>query len=301
MSSLKQPRITNIWSKVSDAGDGQLYSRVVIESTGLFEFNQRSNGNDLIIELPGAVANMPEGAVEVRDGLVSEISLAQTGSGALVVIHMDHPALFQMDLTEGIPARLTVMVNRGVLAELLQGKKIVIDPGHGGEDSGGKGPVNLLEKNVVMLIARELKKLFEQSGAGIVLTRSGDTGLTVPDRLKIAKKEKASLFVSIHTHVNPDKEVGGIAVLYGCSCPAAQAVASKVKEELIKKLKLADRGLHQSTDYRDIEDMPAIEVEVVTITNWVEEGLLRSPTVHNKAAQGIFNGIIKYYADNGRY
>jgi N-acetylmuramoyl-L-alanine amidase len=46
-------------------------------------------------------------------------------------------------------------------------------------------------------------------------------------------------------------------------------------------------------------DIPGVKVEVVTITNWVEEGLLRSPTIHKKVAEGIFNGVKNYYAAVG--
>jgi N-acetylmuramoyl-L-alanine amidase len=57
-----------------------------------------------------------------------------------------------------------------------------------------------------------------------------------------------------------------------------------------------DRGIKEKKEYATLGSMPAIEVEVVTITNWVEEGLLRSPTMHKKAAEGIFNGVKNYLA-----
>ncbi|MCL6635502.1 MAG: N-acetylmuramoyl-L-alanine amidase [Peptococcaceae bacterium] len=297
MSSRKQPRITNIWSKVVENGAGDLFSMVVIESTGIFQYRAESREGAVVLEASGAVANMPEGVIEVNDGLVREISLRQAGPDvALVEIRLEHPAGYGVEVAEGIPVRTAVTLERGFLLRLFQGKKIVVDPGHGGEDLGGRGPVNLLEKNVVVPIAGNLGKMFEQVGATVLLTRTGDQDIPLESRIKAARKAQADLFVSIHTHSDRDSRVGGVAVLYGPSSPAGRVVADLVREALIKKLKLADRGNGESRDYAALQGMPAIEVEVVTITNWVEEGLLRSPTVHKKAAEGIFNGVKNFFA-----
>lgn len=301
MSSQKPPRITNIWSKVIENEGGDLFTRVVIESTGTLDYKINKQANGIALEASGAVANMPEGSIEVNDGLVREISLTQTGpDAATVVIHLEHPAEYRVEVTEGIPVRTAVTLERTFLVKLFKGKKIVIDPGHGGEDWGGKGPVNLVEKNVVVPIANYLKKLFEQVGAKVILTRNGDKDISLDSRVKIAINEKADLFIGIHTHSDGDSKVGGAAVLYGSSCRESSAMANLVKEDLIRKLKLVDRGLKESREYAALEGIPAVEVEVVTITNWVEEGLLRSPTVHKKAAEGIFNGVKNYFAIAGR-
>lgn len=299
MSSPKLPRITNIWSKVAESVGGGLCTRVVVESTGVFEYQSRNQCHDIVLEITGAAANMPIGLIDVNDGLVREVSLSRTGPGALqVVIYLDHPARYEVAATGGIPARTTVSLDRTFLFELLQGKKIVIDPGHGGADQGGRGPVNLLEKNVVMPIAKNLAVLFGHVGAHAVLTRKGDEDVPGAKRLQLARKEGADLFIGIHTHSHQHKEVGGISVLYAPSSPESLKLASQVKDQLIKKLRLADRGLQEKASFAALDGIPAIEAEVVTITNWVEEGLLRSPTIHKKAAQGIFNGVKNYFADN---
>ncbi|NPV74278.1 MAG: N-acetylmuramoyl-L-alanine amidase [Pelotomaculum sp.] len=292
MLSPKRSRITNIWSKVSEEDTG-VFSKVVIESTEAFDYRAGREGNNIVLEARGAVANMPEGLIGVNDGLVREISLVQKGPEiALVVICLDHPAGHEIEVTPGIPVRTVITLERSFLAGLFKGKKIAIDPGHGGNDWGGRGPVNLVEKNVVMPVARNLRKLFEQAGAQAVLTRTSDENVTREKRFEIARKWGADLFISIHTHSHRDCRVGGTAVLYS---PEGLAAADMIREEVIKKLKLADRGLRESRDYEGL-GIPAVEVEVVTITNWVEEGLLRSPTVHKKAAEGIFNGVKNYFA-----
>lgn len=301
MSSRKQPRITNIWSKIIKNEDGDFFTKIVIESTGTFEYATSRRGNDIILEASGVVANMPEGSIEVNDGLVREISLSQTGPDtAAVVICPEHPTGFKLEVSEGMPVSTAIILERTFLVKLLKDKKIVIDPGHGGEDWGGKGPVNLIEKNIVVPIANNLKKLFEQQGAWVVLTRNGDENVSFDRRITMAINEKADLFISIHTYSNEDSKVSGAAVLFGSACRESSDIAKLIKEGLLKKLKLVDRGLKESPEYAALDSVPAVEVEVVTITNWVEEGLLRSPTVHKKAAEGIFNGIKNYFAIAGR-
>ncbi|NLI14477.1 N-acetylmuramoyl-L-alanine amidase family protein [Pelotomaculum propionicicum] len=297
MSEPKLPRITNIWSKVVENEAGSLFTRVVVESTGPFACHARAQGGGLVLEASGVVANMPEGSMDVSDGLVREITLAQTcPDAAEITIATDHPAGYDLAVTGGIPVRTVVNLERSFLHGLFRDKKIIVDPGHGGADPGGRGPVNLLEKNVVLLIAKELKRLLEKAGAKPVLTRTGDESLTSADRVGIAKKEKADLFLGIHTHAAKDCKVGGTAVRYRVNSPESSDAAELIGEELVKKLKLADRGKKEMHKYTGLGSVPAVEVEVVTITNWVEEGLLRSPTVHKKAAQGIFNGVKNYFA-----
>lgn len=299
MSSRRQPRITNIWSKVIESDGGNLCSKVVIESTEAFEYKTGRRGNDIVLEAPGAVANMPEGSIEVNDGMVGEITLTQAGSDTSVVtISPDHPTGYKVEVFGGIPVRTAVILDRSFLYDLFKDKRIVLDPGHGGEDWGGKGPVSLIEKNVVVIIARNLKKLFEQKGARAIVTRDGDDNISLEDRFNKATAEKADLFISIHTYANKDSKVGGTAVRYGPSSPESADLAALIKEGLLKKLKLPDRGVAECGEYTSLGNIPAVKVEVVTITNWMEEGLLRSPTFHKKAAEGIFNGVKNYYAIN---
>jgi len=300
LSSRKPARITNMWSKIIEDENGSLSTKVVIEATEMFKHVVSKVGNDIILEAAGVIANMPEGSIEVNDGLVREITLAQTGAGEAVVrIVTEHPCEYKVIETEGIPVRTAVILDRTYLTNLMKNKKIVIDPGHGGDDWGGKGPVNLVEKNVVILIARILADLFIKVGAKAVLTRTGDENISTNKRFGLAVKEKADLFIGIHTNSANNSRVCGASVCYKSLCDNSRAIAGMIDKELIKKLKVENRGLRECPDLAIPGNIPGVKVEVVTITNWVEEGLLRSPTFHKKAAEGIFNGVKNYYAAVG--
>ncbi len=242
-------------------------------------------------------ANMPVGEVEVDDGLIGNIYLDQTDDDHIkVFIDNRHPAEFKYEVAGELPVRLIINLGRESISELFRDKRIVIDPGHGGADAGGRGPVNLLEKDVVMPIAVNLQELCQKAGAEALLTRQADRPVSLKERREAAVICQADLFVSIHTHADQDSNVGGVAVNYSPQGPESAILAQLVKDGLVRKLKLADRGIKRLKTSSATAPFPAVEVEVVTITNWVEEGLLRSPTVHMKAAEGIFNGVKDYLA-----
>jgi N-acetylmuramoyl-L-alanine amidase len=93
--------------------------------------------------------------------------------------------------------------------------RVVIDPGHGGHDTGTIGPNGLMEKDLVLDIAVKLGKMItQQLAAEVVYTRSGDIFIPLEERTKIANNEKADLFVSIHANSSPEKTATGVETYY---------------------------------------------------------------------------------------
>ncbi|MGH8456786.1 MAG: N-acetylmuramoyl-L-alanine amidase [Stenotrophobium sp.] len=90
---------------------------------------------------------------------------------------------------------------------------VAVDPGHGGDDPGARGPSGLLEKNVALSIARKLVVLIdEQPGMKAVLTRDGDYYVGLRQRIQIARKAQADLFVSVHCNALTRPNMRGTAV-----------------------------------------------------------------------------------------
>jgi len=90
---------------------------------------------------------------------------------------------------------------------------IAIDAGHGGEDPGARGKSGLEEKDVALAIARKLARLINaESGMRAVLTRDGDYYLGLRDRVNIARKHQADLFVSVHANAFHNRTMRGTAV-----------------------------------------------------------------------------------------
>lgn len=94
-------------------------------------------------------------------------------------------------------------------------KTIVIDPGHGGEDTGAIGSSGIKEKYINLQIAKKLEKLISRKmGGRVILTRSDDTFIPLEQRTAIANKNKADLFISIHANAAYRKGASGVETYF---------------------------------------------------------------------------------------
>ena len=93
--------------------------------------------------------------------------------------------------------------------------RIVIDAGHGGHDQGTEGPKGLLEKDLVLDVAKRLGQLVEERmGAEVIYTRSDDTFIPLEQRTALANEKKADLFLSIHANSSPYPRIAGVETFY---------------------------------------------------------------------------------------
>ena len=94
-------------------------------------------------------------------------------------------------------------------------RKIVLDPGHGGKDPGAVGVGGIAEKDIVLAVAKKLeRKLKQEMGVEVVLTRRDDRFIPLEDRTAIANAEGADLFVSLHMNASPNGEAKGLETYY---------------------------------------------------------------------------------------
>ena len=140
-------------------------------------------------------------------------------------------------------AKPTAAGDRSLIRALgLKIGKIVIDPGHGGHDTGTIGPNGLEEKDLVLEVGRRLGKLLEtRLGAEVVYTRKDDTFIPLETRTAIANQARADLFVSIHANSSHDAAARGVETYYlnFTSSPEALEVAARenaVSEQSIYQL-----------------------------------------------------------------
>jgi N-acetylmuramoyl-L-alanine amidase len=93
--------------------------------------------------------------------------------------------------------------------------RVVIDPGHGGYDTGTIGPSGLREKDLVLAVSRRLKELIEtRLGTDVVLTRTGDEFVPLEERTAIANQLRADLFLSVHANSSRDRRVTGVETFF---------------------------------------------------------------------------------------
>jgi N-acetylmuramoyl-L-alanine amidase len=189
----------------------------------------------------------------------------------------------------------------------LGGLTIVVDPGHGGPDTGAIGPSGTYEKNNNLAIGLDLAGLLRSAGANVIMTRSTDISPTtgtyselsdLQARTKIANDAKADLFICIHNDSFSNPAAGGTTTYYSSDSPVASQskdLADNIQSELVKTISLANRGTKDAAFYviKNTE-MPAVLVEVGFISNPTEEKLLASSDFQQETAQGIYQGILKY-------
>src|SRR5438128_8377452 len=89
--------------------------------------------------------------------------------------------------------------------------RIVIDPGHGGYDTGTVGPSGLQEKELVLDISLKLRNLVEERLNGeVILTRTDDTFIPLENRTALANQSQADLFISVHANSSRNRKVSGV-------------------------------------------------------------------------------------------
>ena len=136
--------------------------------------------------------------------------------------------------------------------------RIVIDPGHGGHDTGTIGPTGLMEKDLCLDIALRLEKIVKQRlpGAEVVLTRSDDTFIPLEERTEIANRAKADLFISIHANSSQDHAARGVETYYLNLKGSAEAMEVAARENASSQ-----QGIH------DLQDL----VKRITQTEKIDE------------------------------
>jgi N-acetylmuramoyl-L-alanine amidase len=94
-------------------------------------------------------------------------------------------------------------------------RAVAIDPGHGGTESGARGPAGTLEKEVTLGVARRLKAALEaRLGVRVILTREGDQTVGLDERAAVANNNKADLFISLHANASARPATAGAEVFY---------------------------------------------------------------------------------------
>jgi len=182
---------------------------------------------------------------------------------------------------------------------------IAIDAGHGGKDPGTHFK-ELNEKNITLDTALKIKQSFELSNVQVVLTRESDVFLDLGERVRIAKQNKAILFVSIHVNSGSGSNGGGSETYYYGNngknpfISESQLLASSIQKEMIHAWDLADRGV-QHGNFQVIRDnsMPAVLTELGFIDSKKDQVYLSSSEQLTIIAEAIHDGIVNYLQTEG--
>ncbi|MTJ18575.1 N-acetylmuramoyl-L-alanine amidase [Dolichospermum sp. UHCC 0299] len=178
---------------------------------------------------------------------------------------------------------------------LRKGKIVVIiDPGHGGKDSGAIGIGGVLEKDVILPIGKRIAEILERNGIQVIMTRDSDYFVTLPGRVTMAQRANADVFVSIHANSAGANrpEVSGLETYhYDSGLRLAQIVHSKI----LQSLNVRDRNVRKARFYvLRKTSMPSILVETGFLTGRDDAAKLRTSAYQNQMADAIAQGILQY-------
>ncbi len=194
---------------------------------------------------------------------------------------------------------------------------VVLDPGHGGADSGAMAG-NILEKNLTLDIAQRVERLLAAEGLATLMTRVGDSYVALADRAGLANRASDAIFVSIHFNEGSRTVASGVETYFASQQTRglprlaswlpflqtistdqpnvqSQSLAGFIQEELVRRTQAVDRGTKTEQFYvlANVRH-PAALVEGGFLTNMDEVGRLNDANYREGIASAISRGILKY-------
>lgn len=208
---------------------------------------------------------------------------------------------------------MSVVLNEGgalnFRPEILAGKIIVIDPGHGGVDGGAVSALGDFEKEITLQIGIKLANRLRTAGsADVVLTRDRDLDYYTPGkggkrndlerRIEITQNSGAGLFISIHANAIKGKQWSGAQVFYHPGSEEGKKLAAIMQANL-KDFPPGNKRKEKSEDYYILRKstIPAVIVEVGFLSSPDEAGRLKNEGYQEQLAEAIFRGIVQYEAE----
>lgn len=192
--------------------------------------------------------------------------------------------------------------------ELDSAPLVIVDAGHGGQD-GGAVAGGLIEKNLSLTLARQLRDQLHELGLRVKMTRDRDVFIELEQRSQIAKQARATLFVSLHLNTSETASVQGIETYYaeqkslsarrihsGSHGPnASEWLARSVQLQACLGSKAEDRGI-KAKNYAVVTHTPcpAVLVECGFLTHVDEVAKLKRSEYQAALAQGIAKGVIDF-------
>ncbi|MDT8900019.1 N-acetylmuramoyl-L-alanine amidase family protein [Anaeroselena agilis] len=312
------------WANHIDAVTGAGKLRLVIDATGPIQAKGTvvaSPTPRLIVDVKGAVPGNTDCDIDLGGKIADSIAM-KSEDGKDTVITVEMPLMvdeseykvftLKKDPANKKPYRVVIDINQPVLPANfsftpgLKDKLIVLDPGHGGSDPGAIGSAGTTEKAVNLAVTLKVKALLAKAGAKVILTHQDDSDVFGPnasavDELKaratVANVKKADIFVSIHSNAALNRGAEGTSTYYYQKTRYDSLLARNLQAAMIETGGLEDKGTLPANFYvikRTV--MPAALVELAFLSNPAEEKLLANPQFQLKMAEGIVEGMERFFA-----
>ncbi|MPR00142.1 N-acetylmuramoyl-L-alanine amidase [Modestobacter sp. I12A-02628] len=182
----------------------------------------------------------------------------------------------------------------------LIGRVIVIDPGHGGEDTGYTAG-ETTESDLVFDLASRIEGRLAAAGAKVFLTRGRTGGPDMHERTAFANDARADLFISLHMEAHGSPHARGVASYYygngsGVSSTVGEQFANLLRREVIARTGMLDCGSHAKTwDLLRLTRMPAVRVDCGYLSHPVDRMLLLDARLRSTIAQAAVAAVQRLF------
>lgn len=176
--------------------------------------------------------------------------------------------------------------------------RIIIDPGHGGDDPGTIGIGGIREKDIILPISLDVAEILRKQDIEVIMTRDSDYFVSLQGRTDMANDIDADLFVSIHANaINLSRpDVNGLETYYYKN---GRRLAEVIHWSILNGVEIDNRGIRRARFYVLRHSiMPAVLVEVGFLTGAVDNSRLKDPDHRRLMAEAIANGIVQYIKQN---
>lgn len=278
------------------------------------EVRQAVAAQQVIINIPNSRLNLEDDRQnnqDIRHPLIEGLN-AQTMQNSprttpLTRIVLDAPRVISTSTdTNTNEIAIEITLPRSSRAKSLKGKTVVVDPGHGGSDTGAiskNGSAFIYEKDVTLAIANKLRSNLEAQGARVIMTRARDTTVSLEDRASIADNSNADLFISIHNDSYiQENALHGASTYYHKTSKVSRQLATYVQNRIGTTTGIHNRGIiPDDTLYANglavlrETSMPAILCEVGYINSNKDRRKLTSASYQTKVASAITYGISRFF------
>ncbi|HLS36339.1 MAG TPA: N-acetylmuramoyl-L-alanine amidase CwlD [Bacillota bacterium] len=194
----------------------------------------------------------------------------------------------------------------------LSGKRIVIDPGHGGPD-GGAMAGGVSEKAIALAVSKQLRDYLQQAGAIVYMTRETDTDLAsehtkglsnrktedIRNRIKFIEEQEAHFFVSIHLNSVPSAKWYGAQTFYHPQFDESKHLAKMIQSEIVRNMENTTRQALAMNHIYMLKHapIPSALVEIGFLSNPKERSQLTDTNYQRKMANSIYLGILRYVTE----
>ena len=200
------------------------------------------------------------------------------------------PMIYPSLRAAAFSAAVFILSSAGVWAGYFS--RVVIDPGHGGDDRGGRSG-KVYEKHLALDTAMRLEHYLREKGYQVTMTRKSDTFISLAKRAAIGNRFKGAIFVSLHYNYTWRRSVSGLETYYYSK--AGKPLAEAIQEGMLKRVGGRDRGVKFGRYYvLRASRNPAVLVEGGFVSNSRERSRMKTGSYRDAIARGIADGIIKY-------